>query len=128
VRRSWDQPVSASAGISWKTSRASLSALGGWHRGWPRTPLTTEPLQIGQRNSERWGDFYTLDLRGSWSWQLASGDFSVVLDITNSTNRSNECCLLLETSEETAAIESEVDHWLPTIFNIGFTYRWQSSP
>ena len=128
VRRSWDQPLSATAGVSWKNSRASLSALGGWHRGWPRTPLTTEPLQVGQRNSERWGDFYTLDLRGSWSWQLASGDFSLVLDITNATNRSNECCLILETSEETAAIESEVDHWLPTIFNIGFTYRWQSSP
>ncbi len=64
-------------------------------------PLTTEPLQVGLRNSERWGDFYTLDLRGSWSWQLANGDFSVVLDVTNATNRGNECCAVLETSEET---------------------------
>ena len=128
VRRSWDQPLSLTAGVAWKNSRASVSALGGWHRGWPRTPLTTEPLQVGMRNSERWSDYYTLDLRGSWSWQFASGDLSIVLDVTNATNRSNPCCLLLEASEESSALESEVDQWLPTIFNIGFTYRWRSSP
>jgi outer membrane receptor protein involved in Fe transport len=128
IRRSWDQPLSVSAGLAWKGSRASVSVLGGWHRGWPRTPVTTEPLRVGPRNSERWGDFHTLDLRGSWTWQLASGDLAVVLDVTNATNRANECCSVLETSEETSLLEAEVDQWLPTIFNIGFTYRWRSSP
>ena len=128
VRRSWDQPLSLTAGLSWKDSRASLSVLGGWHRGWPRTPVATEPLQLGPRNSDRWSDFYTLDLRGSWSWQLAHGDFAVVLDVTNATNRANECCAVLVSSEDTSALETEVDHWLPTIVNIGFTYRWRSSP
>ncbi len=51
----------------------------------------------------------------------------MVLDVTNATNRGNECCAMLEISEETAALETEVDHWLPTIVNIGFTYRWRSS-
>ena len=52
----------------------------------------------------------------------------MVLDVTNATNRGNECCGILEASEETSALEVEVDQWLPTIFNIGFTYRWRNSP
>ncbi|HET9474205.1 MAG TPA: TonB-dependent receptor [Steroidobacteraceae bacterium] len=128
IRRSWDQPLSLTAGLAWKNARASFSVLGGWHRGWPRTPVATQPVDVGIRNSERWGDFYTLDLRGSWSWQLAHGDFAVVLDVTNATNRANECCAVLESSGETGALETEVEHWLPTIFNIGFTYRWRSAP
>jgi outer membrane receptor protein involved in Fe transport len=127
VRRSWDQPLSLTAGLSWKDSRASLSLLGGWHRGWPRTPLAMEPLQPGPRNSARWGDFYSLDLRGSWTWQLANGDFAVVLDVTNAANRDNECCVVLGASGGNAALAAEVDHWLPTIVNLGFTYRWRSS-
>ena len=35
------------AGLAWKNSRASVSVLGGWHRGWPSTPVVTEPLQVG---------------------------------------------------------------------------------
>ena len=62
------------AGLAWQGSRSNVSALGGWHRGWPRTPLifaeapltyVDNPIAIGERNSARWGDFYTLDLRGS---------------------------------------------------------------
>jgi outer membrane receptor protein involved in Fe transport len=126
VLRSWDQPVSLSAGLAWKNSRASVSVLAGWHSGWPRTPVSFAPLQTGGRNSERWSDFYTIDLRGSWSWQRESGEFSVVLDVTNAANRANECCLLLEQAGP-SGIEAEVDHWLPTILNLGFTYRWRSS-
>jgi outer membrane receptor protein involved in Fe transport len=126
VLRSWDQPLSLTAGLAWKGSSASLSALAGWHRGWPRTPLALTPLALEQRNSDRWGDFYTLDLRGSWTWTFASGDFSVVLDLTNSTNRRNECCVVLEMEENPPRLEAEVDSWLPALINIGFTYRWRS--
>jgi outer membrane receptor protein involved in Fe transport len=126
VLRSWDQPVSLNAGLAWKGSSASISALAGWHRGWPRTPLVLTPLALEQRNSDRWSDYYTLDLRGSWTWTFASGDFSVVLDLTNSTNRRNECCVVLEMEENPPQLEAEVDSWLPAIINIGFTYRWRS--
>ena len=108
-------------------ARASRRSAAGIAAGRARR-VATEPLQVGLRNSERWGDFYTLDLRGSWTWQFASGDLSVVLDVTNATNRRNECCAGPGDSEETSALEAEVDHWLPTIVNIGFTYRWRSSP
>ncbi len=126
VLRSWDQPLSLNAGLAWKGSSASISALAGWHRGWPRTPLQASPLEVGPRNADRWGDYYTLDLRGSWTWTFASGDLSVVLDATNATNRRNECCLVLEMEDTAPALEAEVDTWLPAIINIGFTYRWRS--
>ncbi len=133
-RRSWDQPLSLTAGLAWKGSRASVSALAGWHSGWPRTRLELAPSgsapgamhMLGARNAERWSDYYTLDLRGSWTWTFDSGDLSMVLDLTNSTNRRNECCLILETAGDSAALGTEVDHWLPAIINIGFTYRWRS--
>jgi len=127
VLRSWDQPLSVNAGLAWKGSNASVSALAGWHAGWPRTPVEFSPLQIDTRNSRRWGDFITLDLRGSWTWTYASGDLTAVVDLTNSTNRRNECCLRLEMDESAPVMTSEVDTWLPTIINIGFTYRWRSS-
>ena len=127
VLRSWDQPLSVNAGVAWKGSSASVSVLGGWHTGWPRTPLELSPLQLQQRNSRRWSDYFTLDLRGSWTWIFDSGDLSAVVDLTNTANRRNECCLVLEMDEAAPQLTSEIDNWLPTIINIGFTYRWRSS-
>jgi len=125
VLRSWDQPLSVTAGLAWKRSNSSLSVLAGWHRGWPRTPVQPAPLQVETRNSARWGDFYSLDLRGSWSWTFASGDLSAVVDLTNATDHRNQCCLVLE--RDAAVLNGEIDHWLPTIVNLGFTWRWRSS-
>jgi outer membrane receptor protein involved in Fe transport len=125
VVRSWDQSLALTLGASWQATHWNASVFGGWHRGWPRTPLTLEPLTLGERNSRRWPDFYTLDLRGSYVWPQKYGDFSLVLEVTNATNRSNECCALLQTTPD-GAFTTEVDHWLPTIVNLGFSYRWRS--
>src|SRR5262249_28634516 len=65
VLRSWDQSLALTLGASWQAARWNASVFGGWHRGWPRTPLTLEPLTLGERNSDRWRDFFTLDVRGS---------------------------------------------------------------
>jgi hypothetical protein len=123
VLRSWDQPVSLSAGMAWKSSRAGLAAVTSWHRGWPRTPLTLDPLSLAPRNTGRWRDFFSLDLRGSWTWALRGGDLSAVLDLTNLTDRDNECCLALRAEPQ---LVTDVDSWLPTVVNLGFTYRWRS--
>jgi hypothetical protein len=77
------------------------------------------------RNTQEWSDYITLDLRGSWTWGFESGDLSAVVELTNATNRRNECCVVLE-KEESSALSADVDHWLPTLVNIGFTYRWRS--
>jgi outer membrane receptor protein involved in Fe transport len=125
VLRSWDQPVSVNAGLAWKGSNASLSVLAGWHTGWPRTPFDLEPLRLSGRNTHEWSDFFSLDLRGSWTWLFESGDLSAVVDLTNATDRRNECCAILET-ENSPALTAGVDNWLPALINIGFTYRWRS--
>ena len=127
VLRSWDQPLSVTAGVAWKGSNASVSTLAGWHAGWPRTPVEFSPLQVDARNSRRWGDFISLDLRGSWTWDYASGDLTAVVDLTNATNRRNECCRVLEMDESAPGLTSGVENWLPTIINLGVTYRWRSS-
>jgi hypothetical protein len=125
VVRSWDQSLAVTLGASWQGSRWNASAFGGWHRGWPRTPFTLSPLSLGERNSARWGDFYTLDLRGSYVWPQKYGDFSLVLEVTNATDRSNECCAVLQTAPD-GSFRTETDRWLPTIVNLGFSYRWRS--
>ena len=126
--------MAATAGVAWQSTRMSLSAFAGWHRGWPSTPLQlTRPANgapgeiiLGVRNSQRWRDFYTLDLRGSYTWPLSNGEFSVVLEVTNATNRHNECCTALEASEDGQFFVSDTDHWLPTLANLGFSYRWRN--
>ena len=132
--RSWDQPVAATLGFAWQRSRLSLSALGSWHSGWPRTPFElTQPsngeaggIVLAHRNAGRWKDFYTLDLRASYNWPLPYADLSVVLEVTNATNHGNQCCAALELSETGNFFQSETDHWLPAIVNLGFSYRWRS--
>jgi outer membrane receptor protein involved in Fe transport len=130
VLRSWDQPLALTTGVAWQKSRLDVSALAGWHRGWPRTPfvLTTPAdapgeILLGARNGERWRDFYTLDLRASYHWPLARGDFELVLEITNATRHDNDCCADLQASAAGDHFTAETDHWLPSIVNLGFTWR-----
>jgi hypothetical protein len=133
VLRSWDQSLALSAGAGWQGARLSLSAFGAWHRGWPRTALqfaqsdadNEVPLTLGGRNRARWGDFYTLDLRASYLWPLAHGELSTVFEVTNATNRANECCAVLEATGN-GYLQADTDHWLPAIVNLGFTYRWRN--
>jgi outer membrane receptor protein involved in Fe transport len=133
VLRSWDQPLAMTVGVAWQLTRLSLSGFAGWHRGWPRTPVAIDApsddspgeLLLGARNSERWGSFFSLDLRGSFTWQLATGDFSTVVEVTNATDRRNECCTALATADDGVFLESDTRHWLPFILNIGFSYRWR---
>ena len=134
VFRSWDQPLALSTGLSWKGERASVSGLLGWHRGWPRTPVNLPgggrtSVIVGDRNTDRWGDYYSLALRGAWTWPLARGGLSVFAEITNATNRRNNCCLGLEREDPPLnALEAETDQWLPLILNLGITYRWGNRP
>ena len=133
VLRSWDQPFALTAGVAWQGPRLNVSALGGWHRGWPRNPFALIPpaggapaaVFIGDRNSERWGDFYTLDLRASYTWPLAYADFTTVLEVTNTTNRENPCCATLHAADD-GSFFAKTSHWLPAIVNLGFSYRWRS--
>jgi outer membrane receptor protein involved in Fe transport len=133
VPRSWDQPLAAIAGITWNGSRFSLSALGGWHRGWPRTrheltsPVGNAPgtIVLEDRNKGRWSDYFTLDLRGAWNWPMRGGELSTTLELTNSTNRANRCCSTLDGAFPGEPLLVSTDNWLPLFINLGFVYRWR---
>jgi hypothetical protein len=133
VPRSWDQPLAATAAITWEGSRFSLSALGGWHRGWPRTPYELTPpignapgmIVLEDRNKGRWSDYYTFDLRGAWIWRMRGGELTTTLEFTNSTNRANPCCSTLEGAFPGEPLLISTENWLPLIANLGFVYRWR---
>ncbi len=131
IPRSWDQPLALTGGLTWTGNRANLSVLAGWHRGWPRTPIAVAPatssLSVGARNSLRWNDFWTIDLRAGWIHRRASGDLSTFIEVTNAGNRANDCCTVLEppvSADDLPLLETNT--WLPVVVNLGITYRWRS--
>jgi TonB dependent receptor len=128
--RSWDQPHSANVGIAWTRARTSVTALLGWHSGWPKTPVRVVPgtaatpayLLVGLRNSARWEGYFSTDLRLSTSVPLSFGELSLWLDGTNLTGRTNPCCVELYSMNAVGgapAVENQV--WLPRVVNVGFT-------
>ena len=48
-----------------------------------------------------------------------------VFEVTNATNQNNECCARLSATDDGSFLESDTGHWLPTIVNLGVTYRWR---
>ena len=56
---------------------------------------------------------------------MAHGDLAAVLEVTNATNRNNECCARLSATDDGSFLESDTGHWLPTVVNLGVTYRWR---
>lgn len=126
--RGWDQPHALTSGLTWTEGRLATEVVLGWHSGWPRTRFTYVPprglsppsVLLGSRNSSRWGNFFTLDLRSSWSLPFRGTDLSLWAELTNSTNRRNPCCTRWLASDSTIAAPGD---WLPRSFDIGFVWR-----
>ena len=137
VPRTWDQPRTASLGLTWHQSQTTASLLSTWHSGWPRTPLSMVPgtasapayFVVGDRNSARWGDYFTADLRVAQVVALPYGELSLWLDATNITNRSNTCCSTFAPADEGATLARiGTQTWLPRLINVGFSYRVRRLP
>ena len=133
VLRSWDQPHALASGLTWSNGPAAVETVVGWHRGWPRTPVTFVPgtrftppgILLGTRNSARWGNFFTLDLRSSWTVAFVRSDFSLWAEATNSTNRRNPCCdRLLASGSDLGPAVAQPNSWFPRSFDVGFTWRF----
>jgi hypothetical protein len=132
ILRSWDQTHTANVGVAWTEQRTSVSAVLGWHSGWPTTPLaliaasSTTPayLAAGDRNSARWGSYLSADLRVATGISLHYGVLSLWVDASNVTDRSNACCAELTPINGTADAPGIVDkYWAPRTFNLGFSWR-----
>jgi hypothetical protein len=103
VPRSWEQLWSASAGVDWHSGPWRLGAVATVHTCWPYTPVDIDlagDATLGTRNSARFSNYGTLDLRAEYRRPMAYGSLAVVLNIANATNRKNRCCTDVEVDDE----------------------------
>jgi outer membrane receptor protein involved in Fe transport len=138
--RSWDQRHAFQGGISWSNQKWDVALATNIHTGWPLTELALvedgvdEDGEIdyvavpGPRNAGRHPSFASLDFRVSRTWKLRRGSFMAFLEVSNLTNRKNQCCLDwdLEEDEETGedVFERGVDYWMPRLPAIGVLWEF----
>jgi outer membrane receptor protein involved in Fe transport len=130
--RSWDQRHAAGLGVGWQDERWQLDAAVSWHSGWPTTAVelvATEPLAVahaGPRNLERLGGYFTLDLRAARHFALERSLLTVYLELTNATNRRNDCCVEYEFNDESGepGLEIETTPYLPLLPNLGVVWEF----
>ena len=133
VRRSWDQTHTLKAGVSWRWGPWNFSAAGEAHTGWPETLLTGTRvpgpggpalvLSVSERNALRYAEFHTLDARVSRTFDVARGDLTAFLEVTNIYNRDNPCCTEYFLNADGSLGSSET-RWLPLLPSLGFVWRF----
>ncbi|MEJ1966867.1 MAG: TonB-dependent receptor [Gammaproteobacteria bacterium] len=129
VPRSWDQPHAINWGAAWRGGPWRTSALVSWHRGWPRTQLLPSSASMGDielaaRNAARWANYFAVDLGASWTRLYNRGDLSFWGELTNGTDRGNECCAHLTSSADGAGPYTATKNtWMPRTLNVGVTWR-----
>ena len=133
VPRSWDQTNTVKAGLSWRWRDWNFSLAGEGHTGWPGTTLTGEllpsaggdllVLAVGERNAERYADFYSADLRISRDFVWPRSRLTTFLEISNASNRPNPCCTEYSLTEQGSLVGKE-KHWLPLVPSLGVIWRF----
>jgi outer membrane cobalamin receptor len=133
TRRNWDQTHAVGAGVTWSSHPWQATLAAAYHTGWPTTPLTvvddTAPdasVVPGRRNSLRYEDYASVDLRVSRDFPLPRGDLTVFAELTNAFNRRNPCCTdySYEYQEDRLVLEREYRHWLPLVPSVGVLWRF----
>jgi TonB dependent receptor/TonB-dependent Receptor Plug Domain len=131
IARNWDQRSAVTGGVSWKKNAFSASTALRYHSGWPRTPVTLVPrftpsaalVALGTRNSARWADYLSIDMRAAWTRTIGSNEWEVFTELSNVTNRSNDCCLALGLASPGAVAIAEIGRWQPRTLNVGVSWR-----
>ena len=139
--RSWDQRHALQGGISWSGSKWDIALAANIHSGWPLTELNLvedgvddsgDPAFVaipGPRNIGRHPTFASLDFRIARTWQLQRGTLMAFLEVSNVTDRNNECCLDfdLEEDEDTGELvfERGIDYWTPLLPAIGVLWTFR---
>jgi hypothetical protein len=132
VPRSWNQPHAASVDMAWRHANFSASLLVEWHTGWPRTPVRVAQgtpalpayFDVGARNSARWGDYLTADLRISQIVPIAYGELTFWADAANATDRANDCCSAFSPQQPGTLPAISTRTWMSRIINAGFVWRF----
>jgi outer membrane cobalamin receptor len=138
VPRSWDQRQALTASVAWQGAKWSVSAIGRWHDGWPRTPLEVVPIvdaggnvigydaDLSRRNQDRYDDYSRIDVRVSRLVPLSRGSFQYYFEIFNLLDTSNPCC----TSEHVlivnpgVSVTPTIDDYLPRFPSFGFLWKF----
>ena len=154
-RRSWDQRHALQAGVAWQRGLWEVGVAVSIHSGWPTTGMEFEMVPAedeedgeeagdgedeeddddeydyipipGPRNAEQLGTFATLDFRVSREFPVKIGRLSGFFEVTNATNRRNECCIdydLDEDEDGNVLLDRSVEHWLPIIPAIGVLWEF----
>ena len=139
-RRSWDQRHAVQAAVAWRPGPWEIGAAVSVHTGWPTTGLALgtappeegedEPIYFpipGPRNAKRLGTFAQLDFRISRDIAVRRGRLSAFLEVTNATNRRNECCVDFDIDEDddgNVFLDRTVDYWVPLIPAIGIFWEF----
>ena len=139
-QRSWDQRHAFQGGLSFSNEKWDWAIAASVHSGWPTTELLLledgvdddgEPDYIAvptPRNTSQYSTFASLDVRVARKWKMPRGRLTAFLEITNLTNRRNECCLdwdLLEDEDSgEVSLERGVDYWMPIIPAVGVLWEF----
>lgn len=137
VPRSWDQAHTFNAGLSLDWKRWSFSAAGIAHTGWPKSELvrrtvtnadgTTGLVVSSIRNNLRHGNFQSLDVRISRSFDVGSGELTAFLEVTNLYNHQNPCCTeyaIVTDEEGRLSVGQKRGNWLPMVPSLGIVWRF----
>ncbi len=133
TRRTWDQTNSLGLGINWTSGPWQATAVFAWHTGWATTPAYVvdaqspdASIELGPRNTSRYGNFGSLDVRVSREFALRHSTLSLFAEATNLTNRANRCCTDLDYEYDagTLVLDREYRDWLPLIPNVGVLWRY----
>jgi hypothetical protein len=134
IKRSWDQTHTVKGGMSWRWGPWNISAAGEVHTGWPKTAMTGETvtgpdgstvlvLEVSDRNESRYSVFHGLDIRISREFDVARGDLTAFLEITNLYDRANPCCSEYSLLPDDS-LASRESHWLPLVPSLGAVWRF----
>lgn len=133
VRRSWDQQHSFNGGVGWESERWELSLAGAWRSGWPTTPLeltgdADDPIvTTSSPNTRRLRSYVDIDARIARRFALAGGgSLTAFFELSNATNRRNECCIEYEIEDEsdTPLLVLETIRSLPLLPSVGVIWRF----
>ena len=133
TRRSWDQTHSVGAGLKWTSGPWSATLAASYHTGWPTTPVSVADagtpqasIVVGRRNSVRYKDYSSIDVRLSRDFALPRGDLNVFAEVTNAFNQRNPCCVdySYDYPDGQLALEREYRHWLPLVPSVGVLWKF----
>jgi hypothetical protein len=128
--RSWDQRHAVSTGVNWSRNKWDLGMALLYRSGWPTTriQLRTDgatPLAVTDgRNRSRLLPFGSVDLRVGRRFDLDRSTLSTFLEISNASNRMNQCCTAYEIDDETGLLELERRDYLPLIPSLGVVWQF----